>query len=326
MSVLTGRIVVLGAEGFLGSAFARELAGHPEVDGLYWTRAHGDLTRRENMAAALFQQDYAILCAAKIGGIAEQRADPSMPVTENLVLGARFLEACAKAKVKRALLVSSSTVYPAWDEPMEEEFTRHGGIPGRDNVYEDLAPASVYEGVGGVKLYLESLAEFYHHAFGLHTCVIRPTAVYGPGDRSTHVIPDLIRRSQTERPLRIWGKPDTIRDFVYVDDVVRAGIMALASAPPIDPVNVGSGQATTIGELAREVLLAVHGPDWFAAEEDKSSTGPIVFDETKPQAIPVRRVDISKAERVLGWKPEVGLVEGLRRTVEWMREQTGQAH
>lgn len=304
MSTTGVKYLITGARGLLGSAFERKLSG--DCVGV----KHLDLTWADNCEKVLSANRPAVVihCAAKIGGIAEQQADPSMPVTLNLVLTAKLFEACAKADPQpKVLFVSSSTVYPACDWPVDE------------SVLPDPAPC--YQGVGGVKAYLESLARFYFDKFNLDVRIIRPTAIYGPGDRSSHVIPDLLRRAMVkEDPLVVWGDPGTVRDFVYVDDVVEAGLAALERGQPRRPYNVGSGAPITIAGLANAVIVAVRGLDWVVGREE-SSAPLLAFDATKPQAVSVRQVNVNRSKVELGWMAKTSLSEGLRQTVAWMRHQ-----
>ena len=274
------------------------------------------------------QADWDII--AVHAGIAAQKADPSAAVLDNLVMSAQVIDACAKAKSPsgsgvKLVFLSSSTVYP---------MRINGGrvpTPGLSVPYVDLMlgeakeswplrPEPLYRGVGGVKVYLESLLDFYADSFGLQSVILRPTAVYGPGDRSQHVVPDLICRADAnEIPLVVWGGPDTVRDFVYVDDVADA--VAATLVGPNGTFNIGSGEKTTISKLADEIMFAVHGPHILVGLEDRYGGSALKFDESKPTAIPWRAVSIEHAAEVLGWKPSVTLADGIRRTLSWWRAQ-----
>lgn len=318
------KVMVTGASGLLGSAVVRaceaerfDVVGSSRA-GILGATGHGDLCDALIAAnhIAIAKPDVVVHCAAKVAGVAEARKDPAAFVTDNLVMSARLFEACAKAKGANGrspllVFVSSSTVYPERFTATDlRDYMAHEGWP--------LAPHALYQGVGGVKVYLESLLDFYAEKYGLRSCVVRPTAIYGPGDRSSHVIPDLLRRAEAgEDPLTVWGSPDTVRDFVYVDDVAR-GILATIEQPGCI-VNLGSGVGTTVRELAETVLATVRGVEWLAGREDRSTAPLLLFDQSKPQAIPVRRVSIEHAKKILGWEPRVSLAEGLRETLIWMR-------
>lgn len=297
------KIFVAGSTGLIGSAFLRLVPGADGGDQQQGNRLRWDFRRREDCEAifCLGDWDAVVHCAARIGGIAEQRADPAMPVTDNLVMTARLLEVAAKAKRQpKFLLLSSSTVYPGYGHPVDE--------------VTPLLPDSLYQGVGGMKVYCEQLARFYYDKFGLEVYILRLSAVYGPGDRSRHVIPDLVRRALRlgdGEVLRVWGSPGTVRDLVYVDDVVRASVLALTRAKPCDPINVGSGVGVTMQQLADVV--------WGEVKGRPAKEGGIVFGTDGPEAIPYRVLVTDKARGLLGWHPEVGLAEGISKVAAWER-------
>ena len=126
-----------------------------------------------------------------------------------------------------------------------------------------------------------------------------------------HVIPALILKA-VERisPYEVWGTGDEVRDFLHVQDLARGCLLMLERHAECDPVNIGYGQVVTIGQIVRLILKAADHSD-----------ARIVFDASKPTAIPFRMVDTSKAKTLLAFEPEISLEEGLRDTVEWYRRQ-----
>lgn len=306
------RVVVAGASGLLGVHFVEALlAQGAQVRAVVHRRplpsfpgpvevVTGDLTRADDCTRAAAGMDIAVLAAAVVVGAKAQLKNPALPVTENLIIGARFLETAAGAGIDRLLLLSSTTTYPAVDYPVREEEW-------------DRPPADVYQGVAHMKRYLETLARFYYDKFGLKVAILRPVPCYGPWDNfdpeSSHVIPGLIRKAVGGmRPFEVWGTGKEVRDFVHGADVARAGLLALEKHAVCDAFNVGSGRPVTIGELAT-IILGLTG---------RSGEEP-VFDATQPSTIPVRVVDTAKIERVLGFCPRVTLEDGLAATIDWFR-------
>ncbi len=310
------RVLVAGGSGLLGMHFVEALLAkgaqvctviHRRPMPLYTDRVEvlqGDLTRAEDCARAVAGMDMAIFTAAVVVGAGANAKDPALPVTDNLVTSARFLEAVAKARLDRLLVLGSTTTYPAVDRPVREEEW-------------DEPPAAMYEGVGNMKRYLEVLARFYYNKFGLKVAIIRPVPCYGPWDNfdlaSSHVIPSLIRKAvEWMDPLEVWGTGKDVRDFIFASDVARAGLLALERYAVCDPLNVGSGRTMTIAELAAMILK-------LAGREGTR----LVFNPAMPSAIPVRVVDTSKIERTLGFRPQVSLEQGLTATIEWFRQTRG---
>ena len=308
--------LVTGASGLIGQAVVRTLLrrgvavhatarkavvpnlAHAEYDPALLLQTSGDLDTDHEFAYSLLRQaetSAVIHCAARISGVAGQLTDPAFAVTSNLCMTARLLEAAAKAEPqpKRFVFLSSSTVYEPVNYPVHEDGHK---VNGRGH----------YAGVGDMKLYLESLCSFYSDKFDLRTTILRPTAIYGPGDRSAHVIPDLIRQAwiAPSRSVLLRGAND-VRDFVYVDDVAEACVLAATrTAYVTGPYNIGSGVKTTLRELALTIR-----PDWE------------IVDGGPGASIPYRQVEIGRAKQMLDWAPKTALKDGIEKTVAWMRER-----
>ena len=201
------------------------------------------------------------------------------------------------------MLFSSSTGYPVADYPIKEEEFWSGPTH------------RSYFGYGWMRRYLERLAEYVVSKSDMKIAIVRPTAVYGRFDNfdpvRAHVIPALILKA-VERisPYEVWGTGDEVRDFLHVQDLARGCLLMLEKYAECDPVNIGYGEVVTIGQIVRLILRAA---DYADAE--------VVFDASKPTAIPFRMVDTSKARTLLGFEHEMSLEEGLRDTVEWYRRQ-----
>ncbi len=309
--------LVLGGTGFVGTHVARRLldAGarvritvhrrpaalsHPNLE-----TVPCDLMDPAALRLAMAGMDCAFHCAGWVGSAADAGARSSLNAIEaNVTLAFRVLDAAWNLNLPRLLMFGSSTAYPASPRPVVE-----------DDLWRD-APHPTYRGYGWSRRYMETLAAFVHASAATRLTIVRPTAIYGPGDnfdlRTCHVVPALIRKA-VERwdPLEVWGDGGEVRDFLHVSDLARGCLLALEHLPTCDPVNIGQGEGTTMRDLVAMVLeTAGHAPC-------------VAFDPTKPTTIPVRRVDIAKARKDLGFAPEYDLASGIAETMAWYRESAG---
>lgn len=262
-----------------------------------------DLTRPEECARVVAGCDCAVLAAAQTGGAKQARERPWEQVTDNLVMDARMLEALARAQVRRVVYVSTASAYQDFSGAIRE-----------DQMDWNIDPAPAYFGVGWAKRAAEKLCRFWHEATGMEVLVGRLANVYGPNARfapdNSHFVAALVRKAVAgDDPFVVWGSPGVGRDILYADDFGRA-VVAMLEATDIkfDAFNIGSGAATTVGEVAELALRAAgHKP------------AKIVYDSASPTTIARRVLDCSKARDVLRWTPEVLPEAGIRQTVEWWR-------
>ena len=265
----------------------------------------GDLTFMEDCVRAVEGIDYVFMCAASTSGAAVIRSNPLVHVTPNVVMNAQLLEAAYFAKVKKFVWLSSNAVYPpAGDRAVKESELLDGD------------PYESYMGVGWMKRYIEVLCRYYSESLNptMTTVVIRPTNIYGPYDdfepATSHATAATIRKViERHDPIEVWGTGDDIRDVIYIDDFVDAAMLAAEKIDTYEPLNIGLGVGHSLKELLKVAL-----------EVDDYTNAAIQYDPSKPSTIPVRIVDISKAESVLGFKPTTGLREGLKKTIDWYRE------
>jgi len=256
-----------------------------------------DLATPEDCNKACAGMDYVIHAAGSVGNAGNIRSNMISPIVDNLVITARLLEAAA-LQCEKILIFSSSTAgYPPYTHSVREE------------EMWTAPPAPVYFGYGWMRRYFELLGEYVGSVSRLQVLVCRPTAVYGRYDNSGHVIPSLIRRALSgENPLMVWGSGDEQRDFLHISDMIRGCLLLLRHGSAADPVNIGYGNTATVADVAKIIMRAAG-----------RSEADIVFDDSKPTTIPVRAVDCSKAEEVLGFSPHVSLEAGLNNVVDWFK-------
>lgn len=263
-----------------------------------------DLTQRDDCYEVVRGMNHVFLCAANTSGAAVMTNNPVVHVTTNLLLNSQMFEAACLSKVDHLLFVSSTTIYPPADYPVKEAEAFTGD------------PYPSYLGVGWMKRYIEKLAQFYYQRYGFKVALVRPTNVYGPYDKfdfeTSHVLPALIRRAlEKQNPFEVWGDGSTVRDFVYATDLVTGILAAMEHCATCDPVNIGSGQPVTIQESV-ELILKLTGHTVLPT-----------YDPSKPTTIPIRLVDLTKAQKLLNYKPKVDFETGLKQTINWYRQVTG---
>lgn len=310
------RVLVTGGSGFVGTHFVQALLEQGArirvpihqrpmiVKDARIELVQADLTRLEDCRAACEGMQYVIHAAGAVAAAGVTATNPMAAMTTNLVLTAQTLQAAWDTGVERYLVFGSSTGYPVTTHPVKEEEMWSG----------PTHPS--YFGYGWMRRYLERISEFAASKSKLGIALVRPTAVYGRYDNfdpvTSHVIPALIRRAVArEDPFEVWGTGNEVRDFLHVTDLVRGCLLMLEKHAVCDPVNIGYGRTVTIKDVVGAILKAAgHGK------------AQIVFNSSKPTAIPVRMVDTGKAKRLLGFEPLTSLEEGLADTVRWYREQS----
>ena len=200
----------------------------------------------------------------------------------------------AKFKRARFLIASTSEVYgDPQVHPQPETYWGHVNPIGPRGVYDEA------------KRYAEALVMAYHRQQGVDTCIARIFNTYGPRMRphDGRAIPTFIRQALENKPLTVFGDGSQTRSFCYVSDLIR-GLYGLATSDEHLPVNIGNPHEMTLLELAEAVIRAT------------GSKSEIVFEALPVDDPQVRQPDITRAQQVLGWEPEVELGEGLVRTLE----------
>ncbi len=199
----------------------------------------------------------------------------------------------AKAKRARFLLASTSEVYgDPQVHPQPETYWGHVNPIGPRGVYDEA------------KRYAEALTMAYHRQQGVDTAIVRIFNTYGPRMRphDGRAIPTFMRQALEGKPLTVFGSGSQTRSFCFVDDLVR-GLILLAESGEHLPVNVGNPTEMTLLQLAEAVIRT------------SGSSSKIVFEALPVDDPQVRQPDITRAQQLLGWEPEVDLDEGLRRTL-----------
>ena len=227
-------------------------------------------------------------------GVAPSVQDPRSDCVNNVIGTLNYLESARQNSVKRFVFASSGAPVGEVEPPIHEELPPH--------------PVSPY---GASKLAGEGYCSAYFHTFGVETVALRFGNVYGPGsDHKNSVVAKFIRQAMQGETLEIYGDGKQTRDFIYIDDLIRAVIFA-AKAEGIggEIFQIATNEETTVSDLA-DKLLPILANSGFKDVEVRHAV---------LRLGDVRRnfSDTSKAQRLLGWEAELELAEGLERTVGW---------
>jgi GDP-L-fucose synthase len=296
--------VVTGGGGFLGAPTVRllETLG---ADVRVVRSADHDLRDQRAAREAVDGADVVIHLAARVGGIGFNRRNPAPLAYDNLMMGANVFEAAREAGVAKLVAACSVCAYPKFTPVPFSEDSLWDGYPEESNAPYGLA-----------KKMLLVLSDTYRRQYGFDSCAPVLANLYGPGDNfdleDSHVIAAMVRKyvEATERDepkVVLWGTGEPSREFLYVDDAARALVLAAERYDSSDPVNIGTGRETRIRDLA-ETIARLTG-----------YRGETVWDTSRPDGQPTRYLDVSRARERFGFEAEIGLEEGLRRTIESFR-------
>ena len=310
------RIFVAGHRGMVGAALVRHLlrAGHPEESIVTRSRRELDLTDQAAVRAFFASEkiDEVYLAAARVGGIQANNTRPAEFIYENLAIEANVIDAAFHNGVRKLLFLGSSCIYPRLaPQPMREDALLTGPL---EPTNEPYAIAKI----AGIKL-CESYNRQFGESHGVDYRSVMPTNLYGPGDNydleGSHVIPALIRKFHEAKTsgaseVVVWGTGTPRREFLYVDDMAAACVHVMQlprsdyekhTEPMLSHINVGFGEDISIRELPQLVAGVV------------GFEGDVVFDTERPDGAPQKLLDSTRLNS-LGWRPQVGLEEGLRLT------------
>ena len=300
---LSGRIVVTGGGGFLGSRVVSWLRERGASDIFVPRSERFDLVERDSCREVVQGAQTVIHLAARVGGIGYNRENPGTLFFDNLMMGAQLMEEARLAGVKKFVAVGTVCAYPKFTPVPFQEDSLWNGYPEETNAPYGLA-----------KKMLLVQAQAYRQQYGFNSIYLLPVNLYGPGDnfdpRSSHVIPALIRKilaakQRREKAVEVWGDGSASREFLYVDDAAEAIGLATERYEGSEPVNLGAGREITIKSLVT-VLCALIGYE-----------GQIRWDKTKPNGQPRRSLDVGRAQKEFGFTAKTDFQTGLRRTVEW---------
>jgi GDP-L-fucose synthase len=309
------KVVVCGVTGFIGRNMAESFASRDdmEVTGIYLKSKpfehprikmiQADLTDAKEVQRVLAGADIIVQAAATTSGAKDIVTRPYIHTTDNAVMNSLIFRAAYELKVSHLVFFSCSVMYPSSLNRALKESDFTGEIHPN------------YFGVGWTKVYIEKMAEFYAKLGVTKYSVIRHSNIYGPHDKydleKSHVFGATVTKVLTslDGKITVWGDGSEERDLLYVDDLVDYVHRAIdGQKTPFDLSNVGYGSSVSISELIQKIILA--------SKKDVQ----IAYDRSKPTIKTKTYLDITQARENLGWVPKTTLEEGIRKTLEWHRE------
>ena len=293
------KVLITGGTGFLGKAVVNTLQSKGRSV---------DLTcHKETLEYfAMKKPEVVIHLAATVGGIGANKENPGLFMYNNLVMGANTIEASRLNKVDKFIMVGTVCAYPKFTPVPFKEEDIWNGYPEETNAPYGIA-----------KKALMQLVQSYHEQYGFNGVNLIPVNMYGPHDNFdpaiSHVIPALILKFYKAmkfdlESVEVWGTGEASREFLHVHDCANAIALSLEEDLSPDPINIGTGGEIQIKYLAHTIA------------EVMGYNGAIYFNSDYPDGQPRRQLDITRAQDLLGYEPQIDLLEGLEQTVSWFME------
>jgi GDP-L-fucose synthase len=301
------RLLVTGGAGFLGKHVVRELELR-KCKEIFVPRSKDYNLVEMEAVERLYRDarpDVVIHLAAVVGGIGANRENPGKFFYDNLMMGVQMMEQGRLFEIEKFVAVGTVCAYPKFTPVPFKEDDLWNGYPEETNAPYGLA-----------KKMLLVQAQAYRQQYGFKAIYLLPVNLYGPEDdfdpESSHVIPALIKKcvdavESGDDRIVVWGTGQASREFLYVEDAAEAIVLATEKYDKPEPLNIGAGFEIKIKDLVSLVV------------ELTGFRGEIVWDNTKPDGQPRRRLDVSRAAMEIGFKARTDFREGLRKTIEWYK-------
>lgn len=301
------RIYVAGHGGLAGSAIWRHLIQNGYTNLAGFSSRELDLTDREATLSAFreLQPRVVIDAAALVGGISANLRSPVDFLNTNLKIQLNLMEAAFEVGTRQFVFLGSSCIYPKLArQPILESELFQGSLEESNIGYAVAKIAGVVQ------------IQSYRRQHELPWISLMPTNLYGPGDNfdpeSSHVLAALIRKFHEAKvkgipAVEVWGTGSALREFMHSEDLASATEFLLQHFDDDEPINVGSGDEVSIRDLA------------YLVREIVEYEGEVVFDTSKPDGTPRKKLDSSKLHR-LGWQSKWRLPDGIAQTYSWFRK------
>ena len=304
------KIYITGSSGMVGKTLTNKLKDEGFENIITTTSKELNLKNQYKVNKFFKEKkpEYIFHLAAKVGGIGANIKSPAEFLNDNLQINSNVINAAHKNKTKKLLYLGSSCIYPKeCKQPMKEEYLLSG----------KLEPTN--EGYSIAKIAGLKLCEFYSKQYGDNFISLMPPNLYGINEKfdskNSHVVASLIKKFHkakinNEKEVIVWGTGKARREFLYVNDIIDAMIyfMKYENSKDLAPfTNIGSNTDISIYDLAKLI------------KKITKFKGNIELDKTKPDGMPKKLLDTSKAND-LGWKSKTTLEEGLKKTYKWFLE------
>jgi GDP-L-fucose synthase len=299
-------VIVAGATGLAGSAIVKAFeATGQEVIGI--NRSVVDLMDAKATEDFISRSKPSLIvdAAAKVGGIGANNSYPVEFLGDNITIQGNLMRGAHKADVANFVFLGSSCIYPRdCAQPIKEEYLMTGPLEATNSAYAVAKIAGI------------EMVNSYRKEYGTKRISLMPTNLYGPRDNfdlaASHVLPAFIRRfveaaESAADKVTLWGSGAPLREFLHVDDLAQAVVLASEKYNSSLHLNVGTGEDLSIKDLAQKVADAA------------GFTGEIEWDSNKPDGTPRKVLDVTRI-KAMGWKPTITLEDGIASTIAWYKE------
>ena len=299
------RVVVTGGAGFLGARVVQRLITLGASEVFVPRSINYNLVNAEDSIRLLkdAKPNIVMHLAAKVGGIGDNKLHPAEYFYENLMMGVQLFHSCWQEQIEKFVCVGTVCSYP-----------KYANTPFREDELWNGYPEETSAPYGLAKKMLLVQSQTYREQYGFNSINLLPANLFGPGDNfdeaTSHVIPALIRKcfdakNQNENEVEVWGTGTASREFLFVDDAAMGIVSAAEFYNQSEPVNLGSGEETTIKSLASKIAIAT------------GYEGKFVWDSSKPDGQPRRKLDTSRALKEFGFHAQTKIDDGLKKMADW---------